>query len=125
MSRGEYILRRLALAVFVVLGVLSITFIVSRVVPGDPARLYLGPRATADALEEVREQLGLNDPILKQFGRYVFSTLRGELGYSFRTKRLILDDLKIRLPATMELVVFAGLPFVPAVDYPLFISGTN
>ena len=109
MSRGEYLLRRLGLAVFVILGVLSITFVVSRVVPGDPARLYLGPRATAEALEEVRENLGLNDPILKQFGRYVWSTVRGELGYSFRTKRLIIEDLKIRLPATMELVIFAAM----------------
>lgn len=109
MSRGEYLLRRLGLAVFVILGVLMVTFIVSRVVPGDPARLYLGPRAQPEALERVREELGLNDPLPKQFVSYVFDTLRGELGYSFRTKRPILDDLRTRLPATMELVIFATL----------------
>jgi peptide/nickel transport system permease protein len=105
MSRGEYLLRRLGLGVLVLLGVLMVTFVVSRVVPGDPARLYLGPRAKAEALEQVREELGLNDPLPQQFARYVLSTARGELGYSFRTKRLILDDIKIRLPATMELVI--------------------
>jgi len=109
MSRGEYLLRRLGLALFVILGVLLVTFIVSRVVPGDPARLYLGPRASAERLAEVRQVFGLDDPIPKQFVKYVYSTLTGQLGYSFRTKRLILDDLKIRLPATMELVITTTL----------------
>lgn len=105
MSRAEYLLRRLGLGVLVILGVLMVTFVVSRVVPGDPARLYLGPRASPERLEEVREELGLNDPLPVQFARYVAGTFRGELGLSFRTKRPILDDIKIRLPATMELVI--------------------
>jgi len=109
MSWGEYLLRRLGLAVLVVLGVLFVTFAVSRMVPGDPARLYLGPRATPEALEQVRQDFGLNDPLPQQFLRYVQSTLRLELGYSFRTKRPILEDLKVRLPATMELVISATL----------------
>ena len=108
-SSTEYLLRRLALAVFVMLGVLLVTFVVSRVVPGDPARLYLGSRASPQALEQAREKLGLNDPLVEQFVRYVRDTARGELGYSFRTKRPILDDLAVRLPATMELVVLAML----------------
>lgn len=107
MSRGEYFLRRLGLAIIVFLGVLLVTFLVSHVVPGDPARLYLGSRATPDRLEEVREELGLNDPLPQQFIRYVTRTLKGDLGFSLRTKRLILDDILIRLPATMELVIVA------------------
>ena len=109
MSTTEYLIRRLALAVFVILGVLLMTFVVSRVVPGDPARLYVGSRASPEALEQAREKLGLNDPLFAQFARYVRDTARGELGYSFRTKRPILEDLKVRLPATMELVVLAML----------------
>jgi peptide/nickel transport system permease protein len=93
----------------VIIGVLMVTFLVSHVVPGDPARLYLGPRATPDMLKEVRELLGLNEPLPKQFMHYVANTLRGELGLSFRTKRPILEDLKIRLPATMELVTVTML----------------
>jgi peptide/nickel transport system permease protein len=117
MGRGEYLLRRLGLALFVILGVLLVTFVVSRIVPGDPARLYLGPRARPERLEEVRQELGLNDPLPIQFARYVASTLTGDLGYSFRTKRPIIEDLKVRLPATMELVIgatflalFVGVP---------------
>lgn len=107
MSGGSYILRRLMLSVFVLLGVLLVTFLVSRVIPGDPARLYVGTRASDSALAEVRQQLGLSDPLPNQFIHYVASSARGDFGYSYRTKRPILDDLRKKLPATMELVVVA------------------
>lgn len=107
MSRIDYFVRRLALAFVVFFGVLLITFSVSYIVPGDPARLYLGSRATPERLEAVREELGLNDSLPEQFIRYVTRTMSGDLGVSLRTKRLILDDIKIRLPATMELVIAA------------------
>ena len=107
MSRGEYLLRRLGLGVLVVIGVLMVSFVVSQVVPRDPARLYLGPRARPEKLEEVRELLGLNESLPRQFVRYVSNTMRGELGLSFRTKRPVLEDIKIRLPATMELVLLS------------------
>jgi peptide/nickel transport system permease protein len=117
MRLTEYFLRRMGLGVLVIIGALLITFFVSQVVPGDPARLYLGPRASTERLEEVRIKLGLDKPIPVQFANYVARTLQGDLGLSFRTKRAIMDDIKIRLPATMELVVssmllalFIGLP---------------
>ena len=99
----SYLLRRLMLSVLVVLGVLLVTFLISRVIPGDPARLYVGTRASEQALTEVRQQLGLNNPLPQQFIAYVASSARGDFGYSYRTKRPILDDLKTKLPATMEL----------------------
>lgn len=105
MTRGEYLLRRLGLGVLVIIGVLVITFFVSYVLPVDPARLYLGSRATPDRIADVRKQLGLDQPLPVQFVEYVSRTLRGELGISLRTKRPIIDDIKIRLPATMELVI--------------------
>jgi peptide/nickel transport system permease protein len=108
-SLGEYFLRRLGLGVLVILGTLLVTFVVSQVVPGDPIRLYLGSRASPQRIEEVRHQLGFDRPIPVQFGNYVLRTLQGDLGQSFRTKRPIIDDIKIRLPATMELVVFSTL----------------
>ncbi len=109
MSRGEYFLRRLGLGVLVMFGALLITFTVSYIVPGDPARLYLGSRGTAERIAEVRKDLGLDQPIPLQFVRYLNRTLHGELGISFRTKRPIADDIKIRLPATMELVITSML----------------
>jgi peptide/nickel transport system permease protein len=126
MSGSKYVLRRLMLSVLVILGVLLVTFMVSRVIPGDPARLYVGTRASEEALTDVREQLGLNDPLPLQFLRYVWSSARGDFGYSYRTKRPILEDLKVRLPATMELVIVAmilaiaiGIPtgVLAAADY--------
>src|SRR5690349_14717097 len=82
MSGSKYLLRRLMLSVLVILGVLLVTFMVSRVIPGDPARLYVGKRAGEAALIEAREQLGLNDPLPLQFVRYVWSSARGDFGYS-------------------------------------------
>jgi peptide/nickel transport system permease protein len=107
MSGLRYILRRLALSVLVLLGVLLVTFAVSRVIPVDPARLYVGTRASDEALAKVRVELGLADPLPQQFVRYVWSFAKGDLGYSYRTKRPIIADLKVRLPATLELVLVA------------------
>ena len=94
MSRKRYILRRLALAVVVLVGVMLLTFAVARVVPSDPAALYAGPRPTAAQIADVRVRLGLDQPMPVQFARYVGSILQGDLGQSFKTRRPILDDLR-------------------------------
>ena len=122
MSTGTYLLRRLFLALLVLVGVFVLTFIITRVVPADPAQLYAGPRARAAQVEEVRVQLGLDDPLPVQFVRYVGELLRGDLGESFRTKRAILADLRVFLPATLELV---GLATVVAllIGIPLGVMG--
>ena len=104
-----YLLRRLVFAALVVLGVMVMTFILSNVVPSDPARLYAGSKARPEQLAEVREQLGLNDSLPRQFVRYARNLARGDLGESFKTRRAISEDLKTFFPATMELVVFAIL----------------
>ena len=109
MSRITYLLRRLAFSVFVIIGVLTITFIVSRLVPSDPARLFTGPRASAEKIEETRVKFGLNKPLPAQFASYIKSTMRGDFGISFQTKTEILSDLKIFLPATLELVILSLL----------------
>ena len=109
MSIVSYILRRLIFATFVVAGVLVITFVISNIVPNDPARLYAGARAKPEQVAAVREKLGLNDTLAVQFGRYVSTLARGDFGESFKTRRAISEDLKTFFPATMELVVFAML----------------
>jgi peptide/nickel transport system permease protein len=124
MSLGEYILRRLGLGLLVILGTLLVTFMVSQVVPGDPARLYLGSRATPERIAEVRTQLGLDKPIPVQFVNYVIRTLQGELGQSYRTKRPIIQDIKIRLPATMEMVVYAML-LAMVIGVPVGVLGAS
>jgi peptide/nickel transport system permease protein len=108
MSTAEYILRRLGLAVLVIVGVMITTFVISRVVPSSPERLYAGPRASPATIEVVRAKLGLDLPLPVQFTHYVRDVLRGDLGESYETKRPILEDLKIFLPATLELTILAS-----------------
>ena len=86
-SGVRYLLRRLVLALFVMLGALTVTFAISHVIPGDPARLYLGARASDEAIAAVRADLGLDDPLPVQFVRFVSNAVQGEFGYSYRTKR--------------------------------------
>ncbi len=109
MSRGRYILRRLALALVVLVGVMTLTFIVSRVVPSDPAALYAGPRPSATQIADIRVRLGLDQPLPVQFVRYVGSIVQGDFGQSFKTRRPIVDDLRTFLPATLELVIASTL----------------
>jgi len=109
MSRAEYLLRRLGLAILVLVGVMLVTFTVSRVVPSDPAALYAGPRPRPEQVAELRVRLGLDRPLPVQFLGYIGDLLRGDLGVSFKTHRPILDDLKVFLPATLELVILASL----------------
>jgi peptide/nickel transport system permease protein len=105
----RYLLRRLAQAVLVVAGVIVLTFVVARVVPGDPAVAYAGPHATPQALAQVREQFGLDKPAVEQLGDYVEGTLTGDWGTALHTKRPVLDDLGNVIPPTLELVGFAML----------------
>ncbi len=107
MRRGEYILRRLILAVVVIISVSIITFVIARVVPSDPARQWVGPRATPDQIAAATEMLGLDLPLYQQYFRYIGDLTTGDLGESIRTHNPIKFDLRVYLPATMELVIFA------------------
>lgn len=101
------IVRRLFFLIFVLFGLSLITFSLSHIVPGDPARLMAGPRASKSAVEKLREKYGLNDPLPVQYLNYVKGLTRGDLGTSFTTRRPVLDDLRRYLPATIELGVIA------------------
>jgi peptide/nickel transport system permease protein len=105
----RYLLRRLAQAVVVVAGVIVLTFVVARVVPGDPAVAYAGPHASPQALAQVREEFGLDKPAVEQLGDYVTGTVTGDWGTALHTKRPVLDDLGRVIPPTLELVGFAML----------------
>lgn len=102
-----YLLRRLLTSLFVVLGVITITFVVARLVPSDPAKLYAGPRARPATIEQVRADLNLDDSLITQYGSYLGDLATGDFGDSFATKRPIADDLFQFLPATLELALLA------------------
>jgi peptide/nickel transport system permease protein len=97
------VVRRLMFLVFVLFGLSLVTFGLSHVIPGDPARLMAGPRASKSAVDKIREQYGLNDPLPQQYVNYVQNLARGDLGMSFTTRRPVSEDLKRYLPATIEL----------------------
>jgi peptide/nickel transport system permease protein len=104
---GRLIVRRLVLAAFVVWGVTLVTFFLSRVVPGDPARLIAGPRADAAAIAHIRAIYGLDEPLMIQYRTYISDLAHGNLGISFMTRRTVSTDLRSDFPATLELTVFA------------------
>jgi peptide/nickel transport system permease protein len=101
------ILRRLVFVVFVLWGVTLMTFFLSRVAPGDPARLIAGPHANAEALANIRKLYGLDRPVWVQYARYMGDLVRGNLGTSFVTRRPVRTDLSTFLPATLELAFYA------------------
>ncbi len=103
----RFILKRLTWLVFVLLGLCAITFTLSRIVPGDPAALYLGPRPKPEQVELVRTQLGLDKPLYTQFIYYLRDLSRGDLGESLRTHRPVMIGIWEHLPATLELMISA------------------
>jgi peptide/nickel transport system permease protein len=104
----------------VVAGVCIITFIISHLIPGDPARLLAGDRASDEIVQNIRQQLGLDQPLYIQFGRYVDALAHGDLGTSIRTGRPVAEDLKAFFPATLELA-FCSLLLALVIGVPLGI----
>src|SRR5476649_2658256 len=88
-------------------GLLLIVFAVSHVIPSDPARIMAGENATADQVARIRHQYGLDQSLPMQFLHYVKDVLHGDMGTSLFTQRPVAEDLIARLPATMELALYA------------------
>jgi peptide/nickel transport system permease protein len=101
--------KRLLAALPNIVGVVVITFILTRALPGDPAAYFAGGAATQEAVDQVRAQLGLNKPLLEQFFGYVAALARGDLGLSLTTGQPVLQELLARLPASLEMVLLALL----------------
>jgi ABC-type dipeptide/oligopeptide/nickel transport system permease component len=101
--------QRLLIALPNIVGVIIISFILTRAVPGDPAAYFAGAAASMEAVEQVRKQLGLDKPLLEQFFIYVGNLFRGDLGLSLTTGQPVLQELVTRLPASLEIVVLSLL----------------
>lgn len=121
MSFLNVIRKRLAFMVLVVIGVSIITFSISNLIPGDPARLIAGDRASREMVASIRTKLGLDEPLPKQYLLYVQGVLHGDLGTSIRTHRPVLDDLKAFFPATLELAL-AALVVATLLGVPLGVA---
>ncbi len=105
----RYVLKRLAWTVVVLWAIVTLTFGATFLSPIDPARSYAGLRASDQVVERVREDFGLNDSILIQYGRYLGRTLRGDLGNSFATDEPVREAIVDRLPETALLAFAAGI----------------
>src|SRR5216683_2135336 len=98
---GAFVVRRVVLSV----PVLVVTFILGRLVPGDPCRAMLGEKATSEVCDSFIRRYGLDQPLPNQFVIYVDNVLHGDLGDSFRYGRPVTDLLAERLPVTFELTI--------------------
>jgi peptide/nickel transport system permease protein len=104
--------KRLGTSLIVLIGVSILIFAIARVIPGDPARIALGPNATAAAVATLRERLHLDESFISQYGYFVGDLLQGDLGVSLYTNRPVTTDIAQFLPATLELVIVSGLMMV-------------
>lgn len=112
MRLGPFILRRLALSIFVLFGLSILIFIIARIVPGDPARLTLGPRAPVYVVERLRQQMHLDKPLHQQYGLWLWEVAHGNLGNSLLTRR------PFKRLSTVYIPVIVGGGMTPSVNLP-------
>ncbi|MCZ8103538.1 MAG: ABC transporter permease [Alsobacter sp.] len=113
----RYTLRRLILLVPVLVGLSLLVFTISNVLPGDPVKLAAGPQATQAEIDSLARELGMDQPLPVRYWTYVTGLVQGDWGQSVLTRRPVWDDLKIYLPATLELVI-AALALAVVVGIP-------
>ena len=112
--------KRLITVIPTLIGVIIVTFLLTRALPGDPAAYFVGPAATREAVEQVRVSLGLDKPLPIQFVRYVNDLVHGNLGNSLSTGRPVVTEIASRLPASAELTLL-GLILSMVIAVPLGI----
>lgn len=119
---GRYLIRRFLLMIPMLIGVTLIMFLVGHLVPTDPIAIILPPKALADpgVRQAAIEEWGLDKSLPEQYLAYIWNLLHGDMGRSFTTRKPVLDDLRIFLPATIELALAAML-FAVCVGFPLGI----
>jgi len=109
MKMRYYLIKRIGLAFFSLFGLSVIVFVLSRIIPGDPARMMAGPGAPEEYVEELRRRLNLDKPVHVQYIIWLTDVLRGELGYSIYSRRSVTTDILEFLPMSLELMLFASL----------------
>ncbi|MEM8956500.1 MAG: ABC transporter permease [Pseudomonadota bacterium] len=103
----DYLIRRLFESALILLGITFVTFVLLYLIPADPARQIAGRAATADTVANIRDQLGLNDPLFVQYFRYLSNLFQGDLGRSYMQRAEVSELIASRLPASLLLMVSA------------------
>lgn len=125
MSYVDYLIQRALQSVPVIFGLSVLIFFISRVIPGDPVRLALGPEASEQQVAALRAEMGLNQPLPMQYVDWLVGVLQGDWGMSLRTNNNVFSDIIARLPATLELTVVT-LFFAVLLAIPFgVVAGTN
>jgi len=109
MRLGPFVLRRIGLSVFVLFGLSIVIFIIARIIPGNPARMAVGPRAPAEVVERLEKRMNLDRPIPEQYVLWLWGVGHGDLGDSLLTRRPVAQDIGEFFPATLELVAVTTL----------------
>lgn len=115
-----YVTQRLGQTLFVLLGVVTVSFFITNLVPADPARILAGRQANAETVANIRQQLGLDRPLYVQYARYVAGLAQGDLGRSYQQRTEVRTLLLSRLPATLQLTL-GGIFFELLIGLPLGI----
>ena len=116
----RYLIRRLVLTIPVLLGVATLVFSLIHFIPGDPAQVMLGEGATPEEVHQLRERLGLNRPLIVQYGSFLRGLVRGDLGVSLRNDQPVTHQILERMPATAELAI-ASMTVAVLIAVPLGI----
>lgn len=109
MKLRKYIIKRIFYSIFVLLGLSILIFLIGNLVPGDPARLALGPHAPDWAVENLRKEMNLDKPLYTQYFLWLKDSLNGDFGESLVTRRPIIKDIVEFLPATLEIVLVSAI----------------
>lgn len=105
----KYVIRRIVAMIPVLLGITFLVFMIMQMAPGDPVRIILGENASPEAVEQMREEMGLNDNLLVQYGRYMVKLCQGDMGTSYTNKRPVSQEVFSRLPATLKLAAVSAV----------------
>jgi len=121
----KYILKRIVMLIPIVIGVSFLVFFILNLTPGDPVTMMLGEEASAEAIQELRQEMGLDKPLIVQYGRYISGVFRGDMGRSYTTKRLVFNEILSRFPSTFKLTFYSMIVAV-IISIPIgIISATK
>lgn len=118
MGRFGFVARRLLQTIPMLFGIVLIVFLVLQITPGDPARQIVGLRASEEEVQQVRDEMGLNDPVIQQYFRYVGNVLQGDFGYSYKSRKPVTEIIGERFAVTAWLLA-AGILLTVLVSVPL------
>lgn len=115
---SKYVLKRLIMMIPVILGMSFFIFAILEMAPGDPAKIILGDKAPVEAVEALREEMGLNDPFMVRYANYIIDALQGDFGTSYKTHLPVFKEIMARFPTTLALA-FGSIVLTVVIGVPI------